>query len=74
MTQPSGEVIVGELERLDDFMVAFTDAEGRRRSFRRRGNVPTVQVSDPLTGHIELLPVYTDKDIHDVTAYLAPLK
>jgi hypothetical protein len=25
-------------------------------------------------GHIKLLPGYTDKDIHDVTAYLVTLK
>ena len=31
-------------------------------------------VHDPLRPHKDLLPVYTDKDIHDVTAYLATLK
>ena len=29
---------------------------------------------DPLAGHRQLLRVYTDKDIHDVTAYLVTLK
>ena len=33
-----------------------------------------VQVTDPLQGHIDLLPKYTDADIHDLAAYLATLK
>jgi cytochrome c oxidase cbb3-type subunit III len=74
VTLPSGEKFVGRLERIDDFMVALTEADGTPRSFRRTGNVPRVDVRDPLDAHRKLLPVYTDKDIHDVTAYLAGLK
>jgi cytochrome c oxidase cbb3-type subunit 3 len=33
-----------------------------------------VDVRDPLDAHRTLLPSYTDKDIHDVTAYLAGVK
>lgn len=72
--QPSGERIEGRLDRLDDFIVSLTTTDGRRRSFTRRGNAPRVEVSDPLAGHTDLLPVYTDEDIHDVTAYLVTLK
>jgi cytochrome c oxidase cbb3-type subunit 3 len=36
--------------------------------------VPRVEVRDPYDGHRTLLPVYTDRDIHDVTAYLVTLK
>ena len=35
---------------------------------------PKVEVRDPLQGHRDLLAVYTDKDMHDVTAYLVTLK
>ena len=35
---------------------------------------PKVEVHDPIAPHRELLKVYTDKDIHDVTAYLVTLK
>jgi cytochrome c oxidase cbb3-type subunit 3 len=45
-----------------------------QRSFRRVGDVPKIEINDPLEGHRKLLPVYTDKDIHDVTAYLVTLK
>jgi cytochrome c oxidase cbb3-type subunit 3 len=44
------------------------------RTFRRNGDVPKVVVRDPMKAHKELLSQYTDKDIHDVTAYLATLK
>jgi cytochrome c oxidase cbb3-type subunit 3 len=33
-----------------------------------------VIVRDPMQAHRDLLPQYTDKDIHDVTAYLVTLK
>jgi cytochrome c oxidase cbb3-type subunit 3 len=33
-----------------------------------------VEIHDPAQPHKALLPVYTDKDIHDVTAYLVTLK
>jgi cytochrome c oxidase cbb3-type subunit III len=31
-------------------------------------------IVDPLKAHKDLLPTYTDKEIHDVTAYLVTLK
>ncbi len=51
-----------------------TIADGTQRTFRRDGDVPKVVVQDPMKVHRELLPQYTDKDIHDVTAYLVTLK
>jgi cytochrome c oxidase cbb3-type subunit 3 len=74
VTLPSGQKFEGRLERIDDFLVALTEADGTPRSFRRDGDAPKVEVRDPLEAHRKLLPVYTDKDIHDVTAYLAGLK
>jgi cytochrome c oxidase cbb3-type subunit 3 len=74
VTQPSGQKVEGRLDRLDDFIVVLTPADGVQRSFRRAGDVPKVEIHDPLAGHKQLLPVYTDKDIHDVTAYLVTLK
>jgi len=74
VTLPSGQKYEGRLERIDDFMVTLTQADGTPRSFRRNGDVPKVDVRDPLEAHRNLLPIYTDKDIHDVTAYLAGVK
>ena len=74
VTLPTGQKFEGRLERIDDFVVSLTQADGTPRSFRRSGATPTVDVRDPLEAHRNLLPTYTDKDIHDVTAYLASLK
>jgi cytochrome c oxidase cbb3-type subunit 3 len=74
VTQSNGQKYEGRLERIDDFMVTLTQADGTPRSFRRNGDVPKVDVRDPLEAHRNLLPIYTDKDIHDVTAYLAGVK
>jgi cytochrome c oxidase cbb3-type subunit III len=74
VTLPSGEKVQGRLDRIDDFLVYLTQTDGTQRSFARRGDVPKVEVNDPMAGHRQLLTVYTDKDMHDVTAYLVTLK
>jgi mono/diheme cytochrome c family protein len=74
VTQPDGTKVDGTLGRIDDFIVTLTEADGTARSFRRDGDVPKVEVHDPMQQHRELLSVYTDSDIHNVTAYLATLK
>jgi cytochrome c oxidase cbb3-type subunit 3 len=74
VTLPSGEKVEGQLIRIDDFLVSVELSDGTARSFRRSGDTPKVIVSDPLQAHKDLLPVYTDKEMHDVTAYLVTLK
>ena len=75
VTLASGERVAGRLVRLDDFIVALTTADGRQRSFSRRGRTaPRVDIEDPLAGHTALLGRYTDENIHDVTAYLVTLQ
>ncbi len=74
VTLPSGETVDGRLDRIDDFMVALTMADGTRRSFQTTGDTPKVEVHDPLQPHRDLLRTYADSDIHNVTAYLVTLK
>lgn len=74
VTLANGERVEGRLDRIDDFIVTLTQQDGTSRTFRRSGTVPQVQITDPLAGHKQLLTKYTDKDIHDVTAYLVTLK
>jgi cytochrome c oxidase cbb3-type subunit 3 len=74
VTTASGQKLEGRLDRIDDFIVVLTPADGVQRSVRRIGDVPKVEIHDPLEGHRKLLSEYTDKDIHDVTAYLVTLK
>jgi mono/diheme cytochrome c family protein/small nuclear ribonucleoprotein (snRNP)-like protein len=74
VTLPSGQKVEGPLVRIDDFNVTLRDADGYDRTFRRDGDTPKVEIHDPLHAHRELLPTYTDKQIHDITAYLVTLK
>jgi cytochrome c oxidase cbb3-type subunit III len=73
ITTASGETVEGRLARIDDFLVTVVLADGTVRTFRREGDVPKVDVHDPMKPHRDLLAVYTDKDIHDLTAYLVTL-
>lgn len=74
VTPASGEAISGTLDRIDDFTVSLRDAKGQFHSFSRDGATPKVEVKDPLQGHTDLLGVYSDSDIHNITAYLVTLK
>jgi len=74
VTTADGQRIEGRLEQIDDFLVAVQLADGTVRTFTRRGTVPGIEIHDPLAEHKKLLVKYTDKDIHDVTAYLVTLK
>ena len=59
---------------VSDFHVTLKDASGRRHTFARRGDVPKVEIVDPLHAHVALLRTLSDKDMHDLTAYLSTLK
>jgi len=74
VTQPDGKKVDGRLGRIDDFVVTLTEADGTARTFSRDEDKPKVEIHDPMQPHKDLLRVYTDKDIHDVTAYLVTLK
>ena len=74
VTLDSGERYSGVVVRLTDFDVTIREDSGTQRSWLRSGDVPKVTVTDPLQGHIDLLPKYTDAAIHDLTAYLSTLK
>jgi cytochrome c oxidase cbb3-type subunit 3 len=74
VTPAQGPKVEGRLLRIDDFDVSLLLEDGTIRSFRRDGAVPKIELHDPLEGHRELLKIYTDKDMHDVTAYLVTLK
>ena len=74
VTPVRGEKVQGRLLRIDDFLVSLVLADGTVQSFGRNGAIPKVEIKDPLEPHHKLLAVYTDKDMHDVTAYLATLK
>ena len=74
VTLPNGEKVQGQVLRLDNFFVTLLLDDGRQRTIRREGDLPKVDVKDPLEYHKKLPAILTDKDMHDVTAYLATLK
>jgi cytochrome c oxidase cbb3-type subunit 3 len=74
VTEPGGKKVTGTLNRIDDFYVGLTETNGAVRGFSRMGEMPKVEIHDPLAPHRELLRTYTDKEIHDVTAYMVTLK
>ena len=73
VTLPSGERISGTAIFIGEFDISLRDAAGTYRSFRR-DTLRGVEVKDPLARHLELLPHYSDADLHNLTAYLAGLK
>jgi cytochrome c oxidase cbb3-type subunit 3 len=74
VTLPGGQKVSGRLNRVDDFSVTVDVEGGGTRYIRRDGDTPKVEINDPREAHRSLLPQYTDKNIHDVTAYLVTLK
>jgi len=77
VTMPDGTKLQGKLVRKDDFLVVFTLPDGTRRAIARDGDVPKVDVKDPNEAHKRMVLALDDpenKNMHDVTAYLATLK
>ena len=70
----AGGKVEGRLIRIDDFIVVMAEADGTHRTFTRNGDSPKVVVNEPLKPHKDLLRVYSDDDIHNVTSYLVTVK
>jgi cytochrome c oxidase cbb3-type subunit III len=73
VTLADGKKLTGTLKHLDDFYISLEDAEGEYHSIAVAKGVKVV-VEDKLGFHRQMLDRYTDKQIHDLTAYLVTLK
>jgi cytochrome c oxidase cbb3-type subunit III len=73
VTPASGPPQSGALLEEDDFHVTFRDSSGAVRVVRKAAGLK-VERLDPLQAHRELLDRITDKNIHDLVAYLETLK
>ena len=73
VTPATGPAVTGTPVVFDDFNVAIRDAKGELHSWSR---IPTLKIvkSDPLAIHDQLLERYTDKNMHDMLAYLVTQK
>lgn len=74
VTLADGQVTSGELVYISDYYVTLRDASGAWHTFARDGDSPKVEIKDPLQAHLDLLGRLTDKNMHDLTAYLVTLK
>ncbi|HEY6293941.1 MAG TPA: c-type cytochrome [Terriglobia bacterium] len=68
----SGESVQGKLVRMDDFSVALLDSAGWYHSYSRDSVM--VEINDPLEAHRALLKKISQKEFHDLFAYLETLK
>jgi cytochrome c oxidase cbb3-type subunit 3 len=73
VTPASGAAVSGALIQMDDFFVSLRRDDGTTQTFRRAPGMK-VDRQDPFAYHIELLDRLTDKNMHDVVAYLETLK
>src|ERR1700722_13706722 len=71
VTLPSGEVIRGNLISVDDFNISLTEADSSRRTLPPSGGIPHVEIHNPLQAHLDMLRNWEDRDIHNLTAFLA---
>lgn len=72
VTTGPGETVTGKLAYRDEFTIAITDDAGWYRSWPTRR--VQISVDDPLQAHVDQLGKYTDRDMHDVLAYLQTLR
>jgi cytochrome c oxidase cbb3-type subunit 3 len=77
VTLANGQKLEGRLVRKDDFLVVLMLADGTRKSIGRDNGVPRVDVKDPQEAHKKMILVMDDpdnKNLHDITAWLATIK
>lgn len=74
VTLANGTKMEGRLIRIDDFFVTLAEPDSTQHTYRRDGDSPKVELHDPQQPHKDLLPKYTDTDIHNLTAFLVTVK
>jgi mono/diheme cytochrome c family protein len=73
VTPSNGPAVTGAPVSVDDFNVSLRDGAGEFHAWKRTAGLKVVR-NDPFSAHIALLDAITDKNMHDVTAYLESLK
>ena len=69
---PSGQTLSGQLSYQDEFTIGMTDESGWYQSWPAGSIKYTIHA--PAEAHAELLPKYTDDDVHNLMAYLQTLR
>lgn len=73
VTPANGTTVTGMPVHIDDFAVSLRDSNGDYHSWKRSASLKVVK-NNPLQAHVELLDRITDKNMHDIVAYLETLK
>ena len=73
LVSSSGSSISGVLVEESDFYLTVRESDGTVRVVRRTPGMKVTKTV-PLQAHIDLLDRLTDKQIHDLVAYLETLK
>ena len=71
-TLPEGRTVIAPLAIQDEFTISVLDPAGARQTYAR--SAVKFKINDPMSAHFDQLGKYTDKDMHDVFAYLDTLK
>lgn len=71
---PEGETVSGLVLYVSDYAITVLDSKGERHTIPRHGNDPVIRLEDPLQAHLDLQLLLTDRQMHDLTAYLASLQ
>jgi len=71
-TLASGQKVLASLAGEDEFTITVFDPLGARQTYQR--SAVKFEISDPLSAHFDQLGKYSDRDMHDVYAYLETLK
>jgi mono/diheme cytochrome c family protein len=75
VTLASGQSYEGRLDHIDDFSVALVEPSGEYHSWLLDAEKGIkVEVHNPLQAHADMLPGYTNADMHNILAYLETLK
>jgi len=74
ITYADGRILKGYLTSVSDFKVVIRDDTERETEIVRKDGDPKVVLTDRLQHHLDLLAIYMDNDVHNLTAYLATLK
>jgi len=72
VTTAAGKTFTGSLAYQDEFTIGLTDSDSTYHSWPT--HLVKFTVTDPVKAHIDMLPKYSDENIHDLMAYLQTLK
>jgi len=72
---PTGPTYNGRVDKLDDFSITIIDASGEHHTWALDAEPKiAVEINDPLKAHFDMLPHWTDDNMHNMLAYLETLK